>query len=159
MVSDLERLVEFNTAMAMETEGRSLEQSLLRAGVQAVLENPSRGFYMVGEVKQGPSQLVVGQLLITYEWSDWRNANFWWIQSVYVHQDWRRQGIFRALYEYVFQQAQMRNDVCGVRLYVEQGNADALAVYAKIGLAVTPYRMLERDFVSPSKLTDPKDIP
>ena len=159
VLSDLERLVEFNTAMAMETEGRNLDQSLLRAGVQSVLENSSQGLYIVGEVQQSISQIVAGQLLITYEWSDWRNANFWWIQSVYVHQDWRRKGIFRALYDHVYQQAQERSDVCGVRLYVEQENANALAVYAKMGLGVTPYRMLERDFVSRTKLTDPKDIP
>ncbi len=159
MLSDLEHLVEFNLAMALETEGRDLNAALLRAGVQSVLELPSRGFYLVGEIQQDQATLVVGQLLITYEWSDWRNAIFWWIQSVYVHQNWRHRGVFRALYQYVYDQAQARPDVCGVRLYVEQENAQAQAVYAKMGLAITPYRMLERDFVMPHKLTDSKHIP
>ncbi len=158
--SDLDRLVEFNAAMALETEEKSLDLSLLRAGVQGVFENPARGIYMVGEVRQEQSKPVVaGQLLITYEWSDWRNANFWWIQSVYVHKDWRKQGVFHALYRSVYEQAEEHEDVCGVRLYVEQENTGALAVYAKLGLERTTYRVLERDFVLPPKLADSKDTP
>ncbi|MGB0911285.1 MAG: GNAT family N-acetyltransferase [Nitrospirales bacterium] len=158
-LSDLDHLVEFNLAMALETEKRNLSPPLLRAGVQSVLKQPSRGFYLVGEIQQDHSPLIAGQLLITYEWSDWRNANFWWIQSVYVHQNWRHRGVFRALYQHVYDQAQTRSDVCGVRLYVEQENAQAKVVYAKMGLVVTPYQMLERDFVMPHKLTDSKHIP
>ncbi len=159
ILADLDYLVEFNTAMALETEGRTLEQTRLRAGVKEVLKNSARGFYVVSEIQQGTSSLVAGQLLITYEWSDWRNANFWWIQSVYVHQDCRQQGVFRELYRYVYDQAQASPEVCGIRLYVEQENVDAQAVYAKMGLEMTPYRMLERDFVLPHKLMDSKHIP
>ena len=136
-LSDLDRLVEFNAAMALETEGRNLEHSLLRAGVQGVLEDSSRGYYVVGEVpQQNTHSVVIGQLLITYEWSDWRNANFWWIQSVYVQQEWRNCGVFQALYRHVYDHAQARTDVCGVRLYVEHENTTAQAVYAKMGLAL-----------------------
>jgi len=158
--SDLDLLVKFNAALALETEGRSLDPSVLQAGIQAIFEQPSRGFYVMAEVQIAPSPSVVaGQLLITYEWSDWRNANFWWIQSVYVHQDWRKQGVFRALYQYVYGQVQARHDVCGVRLYVEQDNVTAQAVYAKIGLELTPYRMLERDLKAPPKLADSQHVP
>ena len=159
--SDLDHLVEFNTAMALETEGRTLDQSLLRAGVQGILGDPSRGFYLVGEIQEKgqPQPSVSGQLMITYEWSDWRNANFWWIQSVYVSTNWRRRGIFRELYQYTYDQVQERADACGLRLYVEQENKTALAVYTKMGLETSPYRMLERDFASPPKLVDSKDTP
>ena len=151
-LSDLDRLVEFNAAMAWETEGRQLDQDRLRAGTKAVLESNLRGLYWVGEVSRSyESGLVVGQLLITSEWSDWRNANFWWIQSVYVHPDWRNQGVFRRIYHHVVQEARSRPDVCGIRLYAEQENTKAFAVYAKLGLLLTPYRLLETDFVLPPK--------
>ncbi|UCE64862.1 MAG: GNAT family N-acetyltransferase [Nitrospirota bacterium] len=149
--SDLEHLVEFNAAMALETEGKLLDKDRLRSGAEAVLSSPSRGVYVVGEYGEGPQERqVIGQLLITYEWSDWRNANFWWIQSVYVHPDWRNRGVFRAMYEFVLQQAETRADVCGIRLYVEQDNAQAIAVYDKLGLRPTPYRVIEVDFVFPT---------
>ncbi|MCA9471732.1 MAG: GNAT family N-acetyltransferase [Nitrospirales bacterium] len=158
--ADIPLLVEFNAAMARETEERSLNLETLEAGIQGVFEDPSRGFYLVGEIPQEQTYPVLGgQLLITYEWSDWRNGNFWWIQSVYVHQNWRKQGIFRALYRYVLTQAQARADVCGVRLYVEKNNALAQTVYAKMGLHATSYRFLERDFVLSAKLVDSKDTP
>ena len=148
--SDLECLVDFNAAMALETEGRHLDKSRLRAGTQSVLESPSRGVYVVGEVHgRNPKSRIVGQLLVTYEWSDWRNANFWWLQSVYVHPEWRNQSVFRRLYEFVLEQARSRSDVCGVRLYVEQDNSKAQAVYTTLGLGPTPYRIFEVDFVLP----------
>ena len=148
--SDLDLLVDFNTAMALETENRHLDRDRLYAGTRSVLESNSQGVYLVGEVHRGTqSSQVVGQVLITYEWSDWRNGNFWWIQSAYVHPDWRSQGVFRSLYQYVVQQARSRSDVCGVRLYVEQGNSTAQAVYNKLGLGGTSYRILELDFVLP----------
>ena len=148
--SDLEHLIECNAAMALETEGRLLDKNRLRLGTEGVLSSPSRGLYVVGESLEGDhKRRVVGQLLITYEWSDWRNANFWWIQSVYVHPDWRYRGVFRAMYEFVFQQADSRSDVCGIRLYVEKDNANAIAVYDKLGLRMTPYRIIEVDFILP----------
>jgi GNAT superfamily N-acetyltransferase len=141
---DVETLVGFSVAMASETEGRSLDRERLRQGTQAVLKSPDRGFYLVAEAASGE---VVGQLLITYEWSDWRNGVFWWIQSVYVHASWRRHGVYRRMHEHVLAQARARKDVCGVRLYVEGGNRVAKTVYGKVGLSPTTYEVYEEDFL------------
>src|SRR5437763_5662161 len=106
--ADLDLLVNFNAAMAMETEGRALDRERLRRGTQAVIESPARGFYLVAELHEGPLKVVVGQLLVTYEWSDWRNAAFWWIQSVYVDPAWRRKGVYRLMHETIVSQARAR---------------------------------------------------
>ena len=144
---DLESIVTFNAALAWETEGRRLEQNLLEAGVQAVFADVTKGFYVVME--HLPSGQIIGQLLITFEWSDWRNAFFWWIQSVYVQKEWRRRGVFKKLYGYVLQEVERRGNVAGLRLYVEQDNAAAQTVYDRAGLAAAPYRMFEKDFILP----------
>jgi ribosomal protein S18 acetylase RimI-like enzyme len=140
---DLDQLVLFCAAMAKETEGRELDLSRLRDGVKAVLQSRDRGFYLVAESSTG----IIGQLLITYEWSDWRDGVFWWIQSVYVEPAHRRQGVYRRLHQHVLKEARERGDVCGVRLYVEQANTKAQTAYTRLGLAVTPYRIFEQDFV------------
>ena len=129
--------------MAWETERRRLKPAVVKRGVAALLKSPARGYYFVAE-ENGD---VVGQLLITYEWSDWRNGNFWWIQSVYVREDFRGQGIFRALFEHVQKLAKKRSDVCGLRLYVEAHNAGAQKTYARLGMKKTVYEMFESDFV------------
>jgi len=144
---DMDELVNFGAAMAMETEGRTLDRERLRRGTLAVLESPARGFYLVAELPEGPLKVVVGQLLVTYEWSDWRNASFWWIQSVYVHPDWRRRGVYRRMHESVLTQARAQGNVCGVRLYVEEQNEAAQAVYRRVGLSPSPYVVFEDDFV------------
>lgn len=144
---DLDTLVRFSAAMALETEGRRLDESRLRQGTQAVLESPARGFYTVAELTDRSPRLVVGQLLVTFEWSDWRNATFWWIQSVYVDSVWRRRGIYRQMHEGILLQARQQGDVCGVRLYVEGENAVAKTVYAKVGLNASSYHVFEDDFV------------
>lgn len=146
---DMESIVTFNAALAWETEGRRLEQPLLEAGVQAVLADATKGFYVVME--HLPSGQIIGQLSITFEWSDWRSAVFWWLQSVYVHKEWRRRGVFKKLYEYVLQKAERQGNVAGLRLYVEQDNAAAQKVYNRAGLAAAPYRMFEKDFVLPDR--------
>ncbi|WP_447975208.1 N-acetyltransferase family protein [Nitrospira sp. Kam-Ns4a] len=146
-LGDLDVLVEFNAAMALETEGRYLDRGRLRAGTLAVLESPGRGFYRVAELVQEGGGRVVGQLLITAEWSDWRNAAFWWLQSVYVHPDWRRRGVYRSLHESVLRDARRRPDVCGVRLYVDRDNRIAQTVYTRVGLRRSSYVMFEEDFV------------
>ena len=146
-MQDLEALVRFNAAMALETEGRVLDRQRLRYGVEAVLASSIRGFYVVGEAQGDHQPRVVGQLMVTYEWSDWRNGYFWWIQSVYVDPQWRRLGVFRSMHEYVLSEARARPDVCGVRLYVEAGNTTAQAAYERVGLAPSAYRVFERDFV------------
>lgn len=149
---DLSSIVTFNAALAWETEGRRLEQPLLEAGVQAVLADATKGLYVVME--HLPSGQIIGQLLITFEWSDWRNAVFWWVQSVYVHKEWRRRGVFKKLYEYVLQKAERQGNVAGLRLYVEQDNAAAQKVYDRAGLSTAPYRMFEKDFILPDRLSE-----
>ena len=144
---DLDALVNFSAAMAMETEARRLDHDRLRHGVLAVLESTEHGFYVVSERHDLNSHQVIGQLLITYEWSDWRNATFWWIQSVYVHPAWRRQGVYRLMHQYIVNMARARQDVCGVRLYVEEHNEKAQQVYRQVGLMPAGYLVFEEDFV------------
>lgn len=146
-VGDLDLLVSFSLAMAQETEGRQLDKVRLRRGTQAIFDEPTRGFYLVAEVKGQPEPMIVGQLMVTFEWSDWRNATFWWIQSLYVRPDWRRQGVYRALHRHVLREAKERNDVCGVRLYVETENHVAQTAYRRVGLSPSTYQVFEEDFV------------
>jgi len=146
---DVDALVNFSAAMAIETEGRTLDTERLRRGTLAVLKSPARGFYLVAELPEGSLTGVVGQLLVTYEWSDWRNATFWWIQSVYVHPNWRRHGVYRRMHESVLAQARAQEEVCGVRLYVEASNTVAQTVYRRVGLSPSPYQVFETDFVLP----------
>ena len=132
----------FNARLAQETEHLQLDPTRLRAGVDAVLADANKGIYWVAEA----GGEVVGQLMITFEWSDWRNGSFWWIQSVYVRADWRLRGVFKALYKHVHQQAKSRNDVCGLRLYVERDNQRARQLYPRLGLRPTSYELYEVDF-------------
>src|SRR3970040_1797624 len=111
-------IAKFNALMALETEHRTLDQKVLRLGVEAVLGDRSKGIYYVAEI----GGTVIGQLMITYEWSDWRNGTFWWIQSVYVRSDSRRNGVFSLLHRHVESIARATPDVCGLRLYVERDN-------------------------------------
>lgn len=136
---DTDVLADFNVAMALETENRQLDPPTVRAGVAGLLVQPQFGFYLVAAVKDR----VVGSLMVTYEWSDWRNKCFWWIQSVYVEPAFRRQGIFTRLFQAVRTQASQRDDVCGLRLYVEQHNRVAQATYTSLGMDETHYDMYE----------------
>ncbi len=136
---DLKILVEFNSAMALETEGKHLDSDALHAGVAAVLEDGLKGFYLLAECLGNP----VGQLLVTSEWSDWRNAYFWWIQSVYVMPEHRRRGVYRALDQQVRVNAKLRGNVCGVRLYVDRRNQVAQKVYSSLGMCPSHYDMYE----------------
>ncbi len=146
---DLESLVTFNLALARETEGRQLDRTLLQAGVESLLADASKGFYVVMEHR--PSGQTIGQMLITFEWSDWRNAVFWWLQSVYVQKEWRRRGVFKQLYDYVLREGKRQGNVAGIRLYVEQDNTVAQGVYKQAGLSTAPYKMFETDFILPSR--------
>ena len=137
-LSDADTIAKFNRAMALETEGINLIPEVIRAGVQRLLEQPQLGFYLLAM----RDQTVAGSLMITTEWSDWRNGVFWWVQSVYVLPEFRRRGIYRSLYNHVKQLAQ-NEDVCGFRLYVEQDNSSAMATYRALGMSQTPYRMFE----------------
>jgi ribosomal protein S18 acetylase RimI-like enzyme len=139
---DLTALAEFNIAMAMETEQKQLDRDTVTRGVLSLIERPEAGFYVVGEWDGS----VVAGLMVTYEWSDWRNGTFWWIQSVYVLPQYRRRGVFTELFRAVRHMAQERDDVCGLRLYVEQHNRVAQATYRGLGMDETHYDMYEIDF-------------
>ena len=139
---DLETIVRFNAALAEETEGVVLDPKWLRPGVRAVFDDSRRGRYFLVEAEGR----AIAQLLVTFEWSDWRNGDFWWIQSVYVEPAHRRRGAYRALHEHVLAAAREAR-ACGVRLYVERANEPARAVYQRLGLASAPYEMMETDFV------------
>lgn len=140
---DAEFLVRGNAEMALETEHLSLDLDRLRDGVHALFDDPARGLYWIAEIDGRRA----GQMMITYEWSDWRNGNFWWIQSVYVLPQARNQGVFRSLYRHVEGLARRDTQVCGLRLYVEQDNRRAQATYEKCGMSPTVYRLFEVDFV------------
>lgn len=141
--ADAVAIAAFNCAMAQETEGLKLHSSRVLAGVRAVLEDPAKGLYLVAE-DEGD---LIGQLLITREWSDWRNGVFWWIQSAYVPPERRGQGVFKALYHETLSRAEEAGDVCGVRLYVERENETARRSYKQLGMRETDYRLFEVDFV------------
>src|SRR6185437_4923226 len=144
---DVEAIVMFNAAMAFETEGHRLDLSTLRKGSLAFLGSPRYGFYIVAELPEGKSYKPVGQLMITYEWSDWRNGIFWWIQSVYVVPDRRGLGVFRAMHDHILVKAKAEPHVCGMRLYVERENHRAQTVYQRVGLTPSVYMVFEQDFV------------
>src|SRR5215204_2458863 len=136
---DIPSLVDFNQKMALETEGKRLDTATLTAGVRAVFSDANKGFYVVAE----DAGSIVGGLLVTFEWSDWRNKWFWWIQSVYIVPEARGRGIYRLLYDDVKAEAAKNANVCGFRLYVERENVHAQRVYEKVGMENTVYFMYE----------------
>ena len=138
--ADVPVIVEFNRRLAEETENKTLDPEVLTRGVLATMTDPHKGPYFVAE----EAGEVLGQLQITFEWSDWRNGWMWWIQGVYVREDARRRGTFRAMYRHVHEAAAADPDVIGLRLYVEQANARAQQTYAALGMAPTGYLVLER---------------
>lgn len=140
--ADIEVLADFNIAMALETEQKVLATEVIRSGVKALFEDPQLGFYTVVMV----DDQVAGSLMITTEWSDWRNGLFWWIQSVYVKPAYRRTGVFSHLYRHIRDQAASRPEVCGLRLYVEKENLRAQQTYLKMGMEETVYRVFEEEF-------------
>jgi ribosomal protein S18 acetylase RimI-like enzyme len=142
-LADVEFLTRGNAAMALETENLTLDPVRLRTGVEAVFADSARGVYFIAEM----DSRAVGQLLITYEWSDWRNGNFWWIQSVWVEPEFRGQGVFRKLYAHVYTRARADHNVCGLRLYVEDHNTRAQGTYQRCGMKRTAYQMFSDDFV------------
>ncbi len=138
----LDTIIDFNIAMAKETEGKELDIELVRPGVEAVMNRSDLGFYLIAEHTGRPA----GQLMITYEWSDWRNAFFWWIQSVYVKPEFRRQGIYRAMHLYAATEARHKGNVGGLRLYVDKDNTVAQGVYSGLRMRPTHYDMYEIEF-------------
>jgi GNAT superfamily N-acetyltransferase len=136
---DAKELADFNINMARETEGLELKPEVIAAGVKAMIENPQMGFYLVVELDNG----IQASLMVTTEWSDWRNGIFWWIQSVYVRPQYRRQGLYRELYARVKELAEQEDSVCGFRLYVERDNLAAQQTYCNLGMSETEYRIFE----------------
>ncbi len=136
---DAPALVGFNLAMARETESLELSEEILTAGVRNLFANPQFGFYLIAEV----AGEAVGSMMITYEWSDWRDGLFWWVQSVYVRPDHRRRGVYRQLYDYVKREAARDPRVRGFRLYVERENLAAQKTYERLGMSETHYKMFE----------------
>ena len=142
-LADAETIAGYNAALAAETERLQLDRDRLLRGVRAVLEDPAKGFYTVAESED----TVVGQMMITFEWSDWRNGTFWWIQSVYVHPEYRRRGVFSRLHRHVLEEATKLGTVCGLRLYVEKENRQAQRTYQRLGMQKAIFDMYEADFV------------
>ncbi len=142
-LNDLDTIVNFNAALAKETENIRLDQRRLRQGVRKILEDSTRGFYLLAE----SNRQSVGQLMITHEWSDWRNGFFWWIQSVYVAPAYRNKGVFRFLFDHSMKLAKRQSNICGVRLYVDQHNVPAKKVYKNLGMVKTDYEIFEIDFI------------
>ena len=147
VAGDIRVLVDFNLRMAEETEGKSLDGETLAAGVEAVVvgtesEGVPTGRYLVAEV----DGRVVGALLHTWEWSDWRNGEVWGLQSVFVEPEFRRRGVFRLLYETLRSQARNDERVVGLRLYVEGDNRGAQATYARLGMSSSGYTVMEELF-------------
>lgn len=140
--NDAATIARFNAAMALETERRTLDLSVLESGVSALLADRSKGRYWVADVDDE----IAGQIMVTYEWSDWRNGMIWWMQSVFIPEPFRRRGIFTALYRHVEQLARQTPECCGMRLYVEQKNSRAQRTYEALGMVKPGYDVMEIDF-------------
>ena len=141
--ADLEVLVRFQIAMASESEDKGLDENTLRHGIAAALSSEDLALYILAEIAGKP----VGTLMLTWEWSDWRNGRFWWIQSVYVTSAHRRLGVYSAMHHHVLSLASKDPTAAGIRLYVEKDNDDAQATYRHLGMVETHYRLFETEFV------------
>lgn len=129
----------FQQAMALETEGIQLDHACLEKGIKAVFNDPSKGCYYMAAT----DQQIMGSLMITYEWSDWRNKTVFWIQSVYVHPEHRRKGIYRQLYDFIQTLAKENDTIGGVRLYVDKTNQNAIKTYESLGMNGEHYQLFE----------------
>ncbi len=158
---DIALLADWACAMALETEHKRLDPNTVRCGIRTVIEQPARGRYFVADravaeasgeagerevafAGRAPARVPAGTLMLTYEWSDWRCGDWWWIQSVYVAPEHRRHGVFAALYRHVHALAEAAGEtVCGLRLYVEKENRAAQRTYASLGMGDAGYLMYE----------------
>lgn len=140
--ADAAIIARFNRNLAWETEKLRLNRRIVDCGVRTLLKDKTKGIYFVAE----QDSAVIGQLMITYEWSDWRDGNIWWIQSVYVAVEFRQQGVFRALFQHVKKVGRSRRDVCGLRLYVEKNNRRAHRAYERLGMKHKHYEIYETAF-------------
>ena len=138
-LNDLDVIVEFNLNLALETEDKQLDKDILRKGIEKVLKGEIQGKYFVCE-EEG---IVIGQMMILYEWSDWRNGECIWIQSVYVHKDYRRNGVFKMLFNHVKESCDSNEKFVGLRLYVDKENLKAQQTYAQMAMYENNYYMYE----------------
>ena len=125
--------------MALETENKVLDEEIITAGVSSIINDSSKGIYWVMEM----DKIIIGQLMVTYEWSDWRNGMMWWIQSVYVSKEHRRQGVYSKMYNNLLELAQLDSECCGIRLYVEKENKKAQKTYEKLDMKNAGYEIME----------------
>jgi ribosomal protein S18 acetylase RimI-like enzyme len=140
-IDDAPVIARFNAAMALESENVKLDPATLNAGVRAALSGSHDCSYFLAEIDGH----VAGQIMITHEWSDWRNGDIWWIQSVFVEKDFRRRGVFRAMYQFVRERA-IEAGAVGLRLYVNAHNERAQKTYTSLGMHVTNYQLMEEMF-------------
>lgn len=138
-IRDVLAITKFNQAMAFETEQKKLIPRVVLKGVTKILQNSNLGFYVIAE----RDEEIIGSLMITEEWSDWRNGRFWWIQSVYIKPDERRKKVYTQLYNFVKESANNNPSICGFRLYVENKNILAKNTYEALGMIETNYRIYE----------------
>jgi len=134
-------VAEFNLQLAAETEQLRLDPACVQAGVLALLRDASKGVYFLA----ADDGVVVGQAMITYEWSDWRNGNIWWLQSVYVRPDFRKKNVFRMLFRHIQDLAKRQPEVWGLRLYMHSANDRARVAYESLGMTCTHYQVFELD--------------
>ncbi|MFY9534067.1 GNAT family N-acetyltransferase [Clostridium sp.] len=138
-LEDLDVIVEYNYNLAYETEDKELDKAILTKGVKKIIEDENKGVYHVCEI----DGKVVGQIMYTYEWSDWRNGTFIWVQSVYVDKEHRGKGAFKALYNKIKEICDSSNEYVGIRLYVEKENYTAQKTYRSLGMEECNYFMYE----------------
>lgn len=138
-LEEAEQVANYQVLMAEESEGMVLDYQTVLKGARAVFEDPKKGFYLAAETEGR----MVGCLLITLEWSDWRAKTLYWIQSLYVESDYRRKGIFRSMYRFLKEEIAERGDVAGIRLYVDLGNVSAQKAYEALGMNGEHYRLYE----------------
>lgn len=139
VAADVATIADFNIALCRETEGRELDPATVWKGVSRFISEPARGRYFVARI----AGQMVGQTAHTFEWSDWRNGEIWWIQSVYVHPLHRGRGVFRALFVHIEQLGEMDAECCGIRLYMERANEIARQSYQRLGFSETGYEVFE----------------
>lgn len=137
--TDIQTIADFQIAMAFETEGMNLDEITVLRGVSAVFADPAKGFYLVAR----SASRTVGSLMITYEWSDWRARTVWWIQSLYVIPECRRQGVYKLMYNWLLERVNQDESVGGIRLYVDHTNISAQKVYESLGMDGNHYRFYE----------------
>jgi RimJ/RimL family protein N-acetyltransferase len=142
-LNDADAITTQNILLATESEEISLSYETVFTGVKSLLSDPNKGFYVVAE----ENNKIIGQIMITFEWSDWRNTTIWWIQSVYVQKRWRKKGAFSKLFEYIQQQA-LYSQVHILRLYTHKNNIIAQKIYQHIGMEKQPYVIFQHNIIS-----------